>query len=86
MQIQYSKKFKDNLAKLPISAKKQTRNKLEIMYENLKHPSLRTKKIKGTKNIYESSVNMDTRITWQYVENGILLRNIGHHDRTLKNH
>jgi hypothetical protein len=27
---------------------------------------------------------MSIRMTWEYFEDGILLRNIGEHDRTLK--
>jgi len=49
------------------------------------HPSLRTKRVQGTQNIFEASINAGIRMTWQYIENGILLRNIGKHDETLKN-
>jgi hypothetical protein len=28
---------------------------------------------------------MDIRMTWEYTEEGILLRNIGEHNQTLKN-
>lgn len=46
------------------------------MLVNPRHPSLRSKKIQGTDNIFEASVNMDIRITWQYISDGILLRNL----------
>lgn len=55
------------------------------MDQNLKHPSLRTKKTKGSSDIYEASVTTGCRMTWQYYKDGILLRNIGEHDKTLKN-
>jgi mRNA interferase RelE/StbE len=63
--------------------KKKVRDKLKLMAENPMHPSLRTKKIQGTERIFEASINMSVRLTWQYIENGILLRNIGEHDETL---
>ena len=85
MKIKYSKNFKDSVFRFSKEIKRQIKRKLEIMSVNLNHPSLRTKKIKGTKSIYESSVNMDIRITWQYEEGGILLRNIGSHDKALRN-
>ena len=69
----------------PGKARRALKNKLELMIENPRHPSLRTKKIQGQDNIFEASITMDIRITWQYTEDGILLRNIGEHDRTLKN-
>ncbi|ERM92946.1 hypothetical protein O163_02630 [Caldanaerobacter subterraneus subsp. yonseiensis KB-1] len=43
------------------------------------------KKIQGTENIFEASITMNIRMTWQYCKDGILLRNIGEHDKTLKN-
>jgi mRNA-degrading endonuclease RelE of RelBE toxin-antitoxin system len=84
MKIHYSDKFAENVAKLSQDVKRILQNKLEIMLENPHHPSLRTKKIKGQGNIFEATVTMGIRITWQYTEDGILLRNIGEHDRTLK--
>lgn len=84
MKIQYSDKFLENVEKLPKDIKKILRSKLEILLDNPHHPSLRTKKIQGQDNIFEASVTMEIRITWQYIENGILLRNIGEHDKTLK--
>ena len=47
----------------------------------LDNNSLRTKKIQGQKDLYESSINMDIRVIW-YFENEelIILVDIGHHD------
>lgn len=80
-----SDRFKNNYAKLNDEIKKKVKAKLKLMSENPMHPSLRTKRIQGTENIFEASVNMSNRMTWQYVEGGVLLRNIGEHDETLKN-
>lgn len=67
------------------STKNAVKVKLELMAQNPFHPSLRTKKVQGKVGIFEASINMSIRMTWQYIENGILLRNIGEHDETLKN-
>jgi len=85
MNIYYSQLFVEKTKLLSIEARRALKNKLELMIENPRHPSLRTKKIQGQDNIFEASITMDIRITWQYTEDGILLRNIGEHDRTLKN-
>jgi hypothetical protein len=55
------------------------------MSRNPHHPSLRTKKIQGTDDIFESSINMSIRMTWQYESESILLRVVGDHDAVLKN-
>lgn len=58
---------------------------LHLMNENPRHPSLRVKKIQGTKDVFEASVNMAVRVTFQYIKpDTIFLRNIGEHDSTLK--
>ena len=61
--------------------KKQIQNKLEILCENPAHPSLRVKRIKGTKSFWEMSVNMDIRIIFEFEgETIIILADIGHHN------
>lgn len=85
MILHYSDLFLDNVRKLPTDIKKVLQKKLDLMIENPRHPSLRTKKIQGREDIFEASVTLEIRLTWQYTEDGLLLRNIGEHDKTLKN-
>ncbi|WP_245561105.1 hypothetical protein [Desulfoscipio gibsoniae] len=55
------------------------------MSDNIYHPSLRVKRIQGTKRIWEASATMGLRITFDWEEDVITLRNCGEHDKTLKN-
>lgn len=48
------------------------------------HPSLRAKRIQGTLDIWEASVTMKYRLTFQIHEDTLYLRVIGDHDPTLK--
>jgi mRNA-degrading endonuclease YafQ of YafQ-DinJ toxin-antitoxin module len=48
------------------------------------HPSLRAKRIQGTLDIWEASVTMKYRLTFQVHEDTLYLRVIGDHDTTLK--
>lgn len=58
---------------------------LHLLEENPQHPSLRAKKIQGTAGIFEASLNMAVRVTFEYIKpDTIYLRNIGEHDSTLK--
>ena len=51
------------------------------MVENPMHPSLRTKRIQDTRDLFECSVNMDVRIIWYYKgDKMIILVDVGHHD------
>jgi mRNA interferase RelE/StbE len=85
LNIYFSDLFLDSVKRLPIEVKITLKKKLDLLADNPKHPSLRTKKIKGSEGIFEASINMDIRMTWEFYEDGILLRNIGKHDKTLGN-
>jgi len=85
MKFVYSDSFKKNVSALSKNEKKILKEKLTLLFKNQKHPSLRVKKIKGKKGIFEASITMDIRMTWQYLkEDAILLRKVGKHEKTLK--
>jgi mRNA-degrading endonuclease RelE of RelBE toxin-antitoxin system len=65
--------------------KARLKKALRQLSVNIRHPSLQVKKIKGTKDIWEARVSLDYRLTFQIVKDYIILRNVGHHDPTLKN-
>lgn len=79
--ISYTDKFLKHYKKLSNVEKEQFKKKLNQFISDPLTPSLRTKKIKGTKDIFEFSVNMDIRVIWHYEGNNlIILIDIGHHD------
>ncbi len=89
MNIQRKRKFDKKLHRLA----KENPNILDQVEKTLDallrypppHPSLRMKHIQGTDGLFECSVNMDIRITFEFsVPDAILLRNIDHHDDALK--
>ena len=80
-QFTFTKRFQKHYMVLNENAKKQIKNKLELLAENPLHPSLRTKRIQGTTDLFESSANMDIRIIWYYEgEKMIILVDVGNHD------
>ncbi len=80
-KITYTERFLKHFKDLTEQEKKLLRNKLNILAENPSHPSLRTKRIQGTKDLFECSVNMDIRIIWYYEgDKLIILLDVGHHD------
>jgi mRNA interferase RelE/StbE len=85
MKIYYSELFVQKIAAQSESVKRALKIKIKLLIEDPRHPSLRVKMIKGRSNIFEASVNMSIRLTWQYYNDGILLRNLGEHDKTLGN-
>ena len=85
MKLFFSERFKKDYKLFSDDIKQLINSKLKIFSENPIHPSLRTKKIKGKEDIFETSINMNIRMTWNYYDGKILLRAIGEHDKTLKN-
>ena len=45
--------------------------------------NIRVKDVQGKKGIYEMTVTTDVRATFEYIEDGVLFRNIGSHDETI---
>ena len=80
-KISYTKRFQKHYKKLTSVEKKQIKSKVGILSENPLHPSLRTKRIQGTDELFECSINMDIRIIWYYEgDELIILLDVGHHD------
>ena len=77
-KLAYTERFKKAFNNLTNNEQVQFKNKMKLFVENVLHPSLRTKKIKGQKDLYESSISMDIWIIW-YFENEelIILIDIG---------
>lgn len=82
MRLQYTSRFLRMYQRLPKEIRELVDNKLRLLLENPRHPSLRMKKMKmrGAEDIYEASVTMDYRITFQIEGDLYILRKVGTHD------
>ncbi|MCL6447669.1 MAG: hypothetical protein K6U04_05870 [Armatimonadetes bacterium] len=85
MKFQRTERFKRMYRQLSPEQQKAVQKALCLLAENMRHPSLRVKRVQGTKGIWEASVTMSLRITFQREKDLIILRNCGEHNETLKN-
>lgn len=88
MIVEYTKRFKRSYKKMDKDSQELIKEALKMLAENLKHPSLRVKKMQGYHNpyVWEASANMDIRITFEMEKpDKLILRNCGHHNETLSN-
>ncbi|RYG71262.1 cytotoxin [Lentibacillus cibarius] len=86
MNFRRQPRFDKNFAALDGQSQKAIKKALRFLAHDWHHPSLRTKKMEGWDYIFEASANMDIRLTFHFEKpDTIVLRNCGHHDRTLKN-
>jgi mRNA interferase RelE/StbE len=71
--ITFSERFKKHYKNLHPVLQKQISEKVNILIENPIHPSLRTKRLKGTNDLYECSVNMSIRLIWYYKNQNMII-------------
>ena len=80
-QVQFSKNFIKDFAKLPATAKGRFEKQLNLLLENPRHPSLRLKKMAGQQiDIWEARISRSMRFTFHVEGNTYILRRIGTHD------
>ena len=77
---QFSKRFKKEYLSLPKEVQQAFDDKLQLLLQDMSHPSLRVKRIQGTKDRWEGSVTKKYRFTFQFSAETILFRAIGTHD------
>ena len=77
---QFSRQFKKEYTNLPKEIQKAFDEKLSLFLKQMSNPSLRVKRIYGTKTRWEGSITMKFRFTFEFPENGLTLRAIGTHD------
>lgn len=76
-ELYFPRSFERLFKRLPKNVEQQTYEKLALLLEDPSHPSLRVKKTKGTASIWEMSVTMNYRITFEVDAKRILLRRMG---------
>lgn len=72
-------RFKRDYKKLTPQSKKRFNHALLQMERDLEHPSLETKKLKGTNSIWEARASKSLRITFNLKGKLIILRTVGEH-------
>lgn len=85
MKIKAYNRFKKSYRKLPENIQKKVDKQIALLLNDLKHPSLHTKKIMGKEGILEARVDIYYRMSFEIVEDTIFLRVVGNHDEVLKN-
>lgn len=80
MNLYFTDSFKRDFRDLPKDIQKTAEQKISFFANNPRHPSLRTKKIQGTRDIWEGRITRAYRFTFQVVPDGYRLRRVGTHE------
>lgn len=80
MRLFRTARFKKLYKRLPEPVKKKLTRQLRLLLENLRHPSLRAKKMTNRPDVWEAAVDIHYRFTFKIVGDRIILRAVGPHD------
>lgn len=84
MRLIFTNRFKKAYQSLVADDQGRVQKAIRLISGDLRHPSLRVKRIKGTQGIWEARASKSLRITFETEGDVLILRNVGHHDQTLK--
>ena len=80
MELLRTERFRKDFKHLPREIQKKVPLILERFVSNPRHPSLQMKKMEGVRDIWELRVTDHYRVTFQFVQEGVLLRRVGPHN------
>ena len=84
MKVFAYERFRKSYQHLPRAIQRKVDRQLNVLTENLRHPSLQVKHIKGTHGLWEARVDLQYRMTFEMVGDTIYLRVVGNHDEALR--
>ncbi len=80
MKLIRTDRFLRDYRKLSPQVREGADAKLERLAENIRHPSLRVKRVRKYEGVYEASINMQYRLLFLITDEGYVLLRIGPHD------
>lgn len=80
MEIYRTRSFEHDVIRLPSTVQTRFAKQLDFFLDNPFHPSLHTKKMGGTSDIWEARVTKGYRFTFSVQSQMCVLRRIGTHN------
>lgn len=80
-RVERADSFVSDYLRLPSHLQTRTEKAIELLVQDMRHPSLQAKKIQGAPHIWEARVTRRYRLTFEVWPGRILrLRRVGTHD------
>ena len=83
MKIAKTKAFVKNYHRLPKNIQNKTDKQIIFLSKNLRHSSIRAKKLGGFSDVWEGRVDRSYRFVFSIETNTIILLRVGPHDEGL---
>lgn len=84
MKLERTATFKKRYGKKNQKQREKVKKTLSLLATNPRHPSLHTHKVQGTLGIFECYIDDSYRVTFEYGQNCIVLRNTCEHNAVLR--
>jgi hypothetical protein len=85
MSFSVTNRFTKQYSKKDPKAQKMVDDTLDIIDSNPRHPGLHAHRVQGTKRVWECYIDDRMRVTFEYGDDCIILRNNCKHNITSKN-
>lgn len=79
MKIRLTDRFKKDYQKLPPEIQRRVDQKLRLLVQDFRHPSLRVHKLRGVEGLWEFSVTMNYRVIFEIEGECLVLLAVGPH-------
>jgi mRNA interferase RelE/StbE len=76
--------FVEAYADLTSDERERVDKALRLLADDWRYPSLQVKRVLGTEDIWEARASLSLRITFELAGDTIILRNVGAHDKMLR--
>ena len=80
MKIETERSFDQDYARLPRHIQERIDKQLALFLTNPRHPSLRTRKMEGRRDVWEGHVTRDYCFTFKIIGDAYRLRRVGTHE------
>ena len=84
MEVFLTEQFDQAYHEISDAERRSVCKALILLGENLRHPSLRVKKMEGKRDIWEARPSKRLRMIFELVKGTVIMRNLGEHDKVLK--
>lgn len=85
MRLQYTQRFERAYVNLEAGDAARVAKAIHLLADDMRHPGLRVRRVQGTSDIWEARASHSLRLTFEIHEDLLILRNVGPHDKVLKN-
>lgn len=83
MELVFTRPFIRDYKKLPSNIQENVDRKLSFLLQNMRHPSLRVKKVRGYEDVWEGSITMNYRFFFRRSKDKYVLLRVGTHNELL---